>query len=236
MSSPFWCFMNRHCKYLFFCFFITTLDSYILSLLWTLVAKLSLSTCRHCYQSNGTSARYTSVLDKTVVGANALFSLITPPVHLPVDRDQFNCRCQWSTPVCGVDCDHYCGQRRWYTVTPPSSPLVPSRDCARYFESADLKGISSDCFTAVRDCEAQCCGRTLKSFVQRIWMSCIWCHLGNAMQYSEGTSGTDVVSLVNPYCAFKLSSVHQPNLTCFERVVLSLWVYCSLQIVRIIWT
>ena len=68
---------------------------------------------------------------------------------------------------------------------------------------------------------------------QRIWMSYIWWHLRNAMQFSEGTRGTDVVSLATTYCALKLSSFHQPNLTCFERVVPSLWVYCSLPIVRI---
>lgn len=67
-------------------------------------------------------------------------------------------------------------------------------------------------------------------------MSRIWCQLRDAMQCSEGTRGTDIVSLADTYCAFKLLSVHQPNLTCIERVVLSLWMYCSLPIVRLVWT
>ena len=79
MSSPFCCFLNRRMQTFNFCVFITPLDSCILSLLWTLVAVLSVclsvcfSTSRHC-QSNGTSARYATVFERKQLQVRVLCS------------------------------------------------------------------------------------------------------------------------------------------------------------------
>jgi hypothetical protein len=138
---------------------------------------------------------------------------------MPMLVDQPHVRCRLTTiVVSGVDTSWRLRILRIYRAV-----------TARH-ESARLEG-TLDWSTRV---QSSMLPKDAQILAQKIWMNCVRCHLGNATKCSEGISGTDVVLLADTFWAFKLPSVNQPKMTCFERVVLSLWVYCSLPIVRII--